>query len=113
MHGDYQFANVMYRHGAPHNWRAIVDWEMGTVGDPNSTWAGWCELADETPTAARQDADASGDELRRHARHASRDQVVEHYAKVSAVRSTTWTTTWCWPSGSWRSCWSRASSGGR
>jgi aminoglycoside phosphotransferase (APT) family kinase protein len=34
MHGDYQFANVMYRHGAPATMAAIVDWEMGTVGDP-------------------------------------------------------------------------------
>ena len=34
MHGDYQFANVMYQHGAPARLAAIVDWEMGTVGDP-------------------------------------------------------------------------------
>jgi aminoglycoside phosphotransferase (APT) family kinase protein len=34
MHGDYQFANVMFRHGAPTRLAAIVDWEMGTVGDP-------------------------------------------------------------------------------
>ena len=34
MHGDYQFANVMYQHGAPAQLAAIVDWEMGTVGDP-------------------------------------------------------------------------------
>ena len=34
MHGDYQFANVMYHHGAPARLAAIVDWEMGTVGDP-------------------------------------------------------------------------------
>ena len=34
MHGDYQFANVMFRNGAPARLAAIVDWEMGTVGDP-------------------------------------------------------------------------------
>ena len=34
MHGDYQFANVMFRHGAPARLAALVDWEMGTVGDP-------------------------------------------------------------------------------
>ena len=34
MHGDYQFANVMFRHGGPAQLAAIVDWEMGTVGDP-------------------------------------------------------------------------------
>ena len=34
MHGDYQFANVMFEHGAPARLAALVDWEMGTVGDP-------------------------------------------------------------------------------
>jgi len=34
MHGDYQFANVMYRHGTPAKLAAIIDWEMGTIGDP-------------------------------------------------------------------------------
>ena len=34
MHGDYQFANVMFRDGGPAQLAAIVDWEMGTVGDP-------------------------------------------------------------------------------
>jgi aminoglycoside phosphotransferase (APT) family kinase protein len=34
MHGDYQFANVMFGHGTPARLAAIVDWEMGTVGDP-------------------------------------------------------------------------------
>jgi aminoglycoside phosphotransferase (APT) family kinase protein len=47
MHGDYQFANVMFHHGAPAKLAAIVDWEMGTVGDPklDLAWAlqGWPE----------------------------------------------------------------------
>jgi aminoglycoside phosphotransferase (APT) family kinase protein len=47
MHGDYQFANVMFCHGAPARLAAIVDWEMGTVGDPklDLAWAlqGWPE----------------------------------------------------------------------
>ncbi len=34
LHGDYQFANVMFRHGAPARLAAIVDWEMATIGDP-------------------------------------------------------------------------------
>jgi aminoglycoside phosphotransferase (APT) family kinase protein len=45
MHGDYQFANVMFHHGAPARLAAIVDWEMGTIGDPklDLAWAlqGW------------------------------------------------------------------------
>ena len=40
MHGDYQFANVMFRHGAPARLAAIVDWEMATVGDLCSI-SGW------------------------------------------------------------------------
>ncbi len=47
MHGDYQFANVMFEHGAPARLAAIVDWEMGTVGDPklDLAWVlqGWPE----------------------------------------------------------------------
>ncbi|RDI44622.1 phosphotransferase family protein [Nocardia mexicana] len=41
MHGDYQWANVMYRHGGPARLAAIVDWEMGTIGDPklDLAWA--------------------------------------------------------------------------
>jgi aminoglycoside phosphotransferase (APT) family kinase protein len=34
MHGDYQWANVMYKHGSPAQLAAIIDWEMGTIGDP-------------------------------------------------------------------------------
>ncbi len=34
IHGDYQFANVMFHHDAPARMAAIVDWEMATVGDP-------------------------------------------------------------------------------
>ena len=52
MHGDYQFANVMYEHGAPAKLAAIVDWEMGTIGDPkiDLAWVvqGW---PDDTSTA--------------------------------------------------------------
>jgi aminoglycoside phosphotransferase (APT) family kinase protein len=34
IHGDYQFANVIFANGAPARLAAIVDWEMATVGDP-------------------------------------------------------------------------------
>ncbi len=34
LHGDYQFANVMFEHGGPAKMAAIVDWEMATIGDP-------------------------------------------------------------------------------
>jgi aminoglycoside phosphotransferase (APT) family kinase protein len=54
MHGDYQFPNVMFGHGAPARLVAIVDWEMGTIGDPklDLAWAlhGWPE-DDAAPAA--------------------------------------------------------------
>jgi aminoglycoside phosphotransferase (APT) family kinase protein len=60
MHGDYQFANVMYRHGAPARLAAIVDWEMATVGDPllDLGWVinGW---PDDDALAASTDAESS------------------------------------------------------
>jgi len=34
IHGDYQFANVMFYNDTPARLAAIVDWEMATVGDP-------------------------------------------------------------------------------
>jgi aminoglycoside phosphotransferase (APT) family kinase protein len=79
MHGDYQFANVMYRNGAPARLAAIVDWEMGTVGDPKLdlgwTVQGW--PADTTsPDAAR------GGYVDMFAMP-SRDEVIAHYAAVS------------------------------
>jgi aminoglycoside phosphotransferase (APT) family kinase protein len=77
MHGDYQFANVMYKHGAPARMAAIVDWEMGTVGDPKLDlgWMvqSWPEKTD-TPSAMNY-VDMRG--------MPSRTEVVDHYAKVS------------------------------
>ena len=106
MHGDYQFANVMYRHGAPAQMAAIVDWEMGTVGDPKLD-LGWMVQSWPEDT----DAPRVGDELRRHARNAfPRRAWSSTMRRCPAARSTTSTTTWCWPSGSSRSCWSRVSS---
>jgi aminoglycoside phosphotransferase (APT) family kinase protein len=56
MHGDYQFANVMFDHGLPARLAAIVDWEMGTIGDPKLD-LGW--LLHEWPTDATSDTSES------------------------------------------------------
>jgi aminoglycoside phosphotransferase (APT) family kinase protein len=77
MHGDYQFANVMYRHGAPARLAAIVDWEMGTVGDPKLD-LGWMVQSwpeDTNAPSAMSYVDTRG--------MPSRTEVIEHYAKVS------------------------------
>jgi aminoglycoside phosphotransferase (APT) family kinase protein len=79
MHGDYQFANVMYRHGAPAKLAAIVDWEMGTVGDPKLDlgWMlqGWPEDTSVPEAAALGYVDYTG--------MPSRSQLLKHYAAVS------------------------------
>ncbi|MEE8473770.1 MAG: phosphotransferase family protein [Myxococcota bacterium] len=52
IHGDYQFANVMFHHDAPARMAAVVDWEMSTVGDPllDLGWVlmGWVDPGEET-----------------------------------------------------------------
>ena len=77
MHGDYQFANVMFRHGAPARMAAIVDWEMGTVGDPklDLAWVvnGWPEDPDTSP--GRSYVDMTG--------MPSRSALLGRYAEVS------------------------------
>jgi aminoglycoside phosphotransferase (APT) family kinase protein len=79
MHGDYQFANVMFRHGAPARLAAIVDWEMGTVGDPKLDlgWMvqGWPQDTSSPDAATSSYVDMTG--------MPSRDEVVAHYAEVS------------------------------
>ncbi|HWW54858.1 MAG TPA: phosphotransferase family protein, partial [Acidimicrobiales bacterium] len=79
MHGDYQFANVMFRHGVPARLAAIVDWEMGTVGDPKLDLAWMVQSWPEdtsTPTASFSSyADLFG--------MPSRSALLAHYAEVS------------------------------
>ncbi len=51
IHGDYQFANVMFEHGGPARMAAVVDWEMSTIGDPllDLAWVimGWIDPGEE------------------------------------------------------------------
>ena len=100
MHGDYQFANVMFHHGAPARMAAIVDWEMGTVGDPllDLAWVvmGWPDdtggTGDGTAGAGFGDTEL-GDGGRPAGRRVSsyvdytgmpgRDDLLERYAAVS------------------------------
>ena len=79
MHGDYQFANVMYQHGAPAQLAALVDWEMGTVGDPKLD-LGWMVQTWPTDTTAPEASEMGYVDMRGMP---TRDEVVEHYAEVS------------------------------
>jgi aminoglycoside phosphotransferase (APT) family kinase protein len=79
MHGDYQFANVMFSHGAQARLAAIVDWEMGTVGDPKLD-LGWMIQSWPEDTMAPEASAASYVDLRGMP---SRWQVLAHYSEVS------------------------------
>lgn len=78
MHGDYQFANVMFAHGAPARLAAIVDWEMTTVGDPLLDLA-WCLLGydGELPREDGFYLDLAG--------MPARSELLEHYQTVSGL----------------------------
>lgn len=78
MHGDYQFANVMYAHGAPARLAAIVDWEMTTIGDPLLD-LGWALLGwdGEQPRGDGFYLDLSG--------MPARTELLEHYERVSGL----------------------------
>lgn len=80
MHGDYQFANVMFHHGAPARMAAIVDWEMGTVGDPllDLAWVvmGW---PDGTGGGAGRRVSGYVD----YTGMPGRDDLLERYSSVS------------------------------
>jgi aminoglycoside phosphotransferase (APT) family kinase protein len=77
MHGDYQFANVMFHHGAPARMAAIVDWEMGTVGDPllDLAWVvmGWPDEGEDRSGSGYVDYEGMPD----------RADLLERYATVS------------------------------
>jgi aminoglycoside phosphotransferase (APT) family kinase protein len=79
MHGDYQFANVMFRHGGPARLAAIVDWEMGTVGDPKLDLA-WVVQGWPVDTSAPEDAFASYVDMTGMPPRAA---VLDRYAEVS------------------------------
>jgi aminoglycoside phosphotransferase (APT) family kinase protein len=76
IHGDYQFANVMFGHGAPARLAAMVDWEMSTVGDPllDLGWvmSGWTDPGEDRTKGY---VDSTG--------MPSRTEMLDHYATVS------------------------------
>jgi aminoglycoside phosphotransferase (APT) family kinase protein len=87
MHGDYQFANVMYANdlaaeggpAVPATLAAVIDWEMTTIGDPLLD-LGWV-LISWPP---------EGDDMTRYVSldgMPSRDEMLEHYEAISG-RST-------------------------
>jgi aminoglycoside phosphotransferase (APT) family kinase protein len=80
MHGDYQFANVMFQDGAPAKLAALIDWEMGTVGDPKLD-LGW--VVQSWPEDTMAEGVQGGTGYADMYGMPSRDQVVAHYADIS------------------------------
>lgn len=78
IHGDYQFANVMFHHGNTAKMAAIVDWEMATVGDPLLDLA-WILMTWPDPGENRDTGyvDFSG--------MPSRDELLHRYATRSGL----------------------------
>ncbi len=77
IHGDYQFANVMYRHGGPARMAAIVDWEMATVGDPLLDLA-WIVMGWPNP-----DEDRSNSTYVDYTGMPTREELIDRYARAS------------------------------
>jgi aminoglycoside phosphotransferase (APT) family kinase protein len=79
IHGDYQFANVMFRHGGPARLAAIVDWEMATVGDPllDLGWVvmGWLDPGEDRSSMGYVDYEGMP----------SRADIIERYATGSGL----------------------------
>jgi aminoglycoside phosphotransferase (APT) family kinase protein len=78
IHGDYQFANVMFHHGDRAQLAAIVDWEMATIGDPLLDLA-WILMTWPDPGEDRSAGyvDFTG--------MPSRDELMHHYSSVSGL----------------------------
>jgi len=77
VHGDLQFANVMFHHDTPRL-AAIVDWEMASLGDPLVD-LGWIL------TAWREKDDPPGSDpyVRPWDGMPSRAELVDHYAAAT------------------------------
>jgi aminoglycoside phosphotransferase (APT) family kinase protein len=77
IHGDYQFANVMFAHDTPEL-AAIVDWELSTLGDPMLDLA-WALQAFSEPG----DAPGRTPQLRPSEGFPSRAEVAVRYGELT------------------------------
>ena len=79
IHGDYQFANVMFHHGPPAKLAAVVDWEMATIGDPLLDLAG---VLMTWPESEAEDINGSYVDYKGMPR---RDEIMHRYASKSGL----------------------------
>lgn len=85
VHGDYRIDNVMLDDADPTRVRAVMDWELSTLGDPLADVAMMCVYREPgldqvlgEPAAWNSDRIPSSDDL------------AEHYARVSGRELTNW-----------------------
>ncbi len=80
MHGDYRLGNMMVARGEPTRIVAVLDWEMGAIGDPRAD-VGYL-LATYSEPNGRASALGSSP-VTAEPGFPSRAELVEHYAAAS------------------------------
>lgn len=88
IHNDWRFDNLVLDPADLRSIRAVLDWELATIGDPfmdlGSALAYWVQADDEPPMQAfrRQPSNAAG--------MPTREQVVTRYCEVSGRQRPDW-----------------------
>jgi aminoglycoside phosphotransferase (APT) family kinase protein len=75
IHGDYGFANAMFRHCPPATLAAMIDWELATIGDPLLD-LGWVLQGFK---GRDEEADPPG--VFHHPENPSREELADYYAR--------------------------------
>lgn len=91
VHGDFRIDNAILDPSDPGRVRALVDWEMATLGDPLADLGLHLVYADPAfaPVLA-------GDAASTSPRLPSRDRLAAHYADASGRTRTGWGSTSAW-----------------
>jgi aminoglycoside phosphotransferase (APT) family kinase protein len=81
IHNDFKYDNLVLSPESPFSIKAVLDWEMATLGHPlmdlGTTLAYWCEANDHPALKAFSLTWMPG--------NLSRQQVIQHYQKINAT----------------------------